>query len=98
LILFQVWLHPDKWEEGIKRTSVEKKTTNPIFGDVFTFKLTEEDLKDTKVVAQVWDWDRISSDDFMGEIIMDLSTTDFIEHPVYTAWFPLALEVCNLFI
>ncbi|XP_064632573.1 synaptotagmin 2-like [Lineus longissimus] len=88
----KVWLHPDRWEEGIKRTSTEKKTTNPIFGDVFTFKLTEEELHDTKVVAQVWDWDRVSSDDFMGEIIMDLATTDFIDRPIYSAWFPLALE------
>jgi len=46
------------------------KTLDPTWDEVFSYKLVPGN---TKLYIQVWDWDRASTDDFLGECYVDLT-------------------------
>jgi hypothetical protein len=59
--------------EGM-RSDVIKKTLNPNWGDwSFTIPLQREQLASCKLHVRVWDWDKGSTDDFIGQVVLDLS-------------------------
>eukprot|EP01103_Thecamoeba_quadrilineata_P012386 TRINITY_DN3187_c0_g1_i1.p1 TRINITY_DN3187_c0_g1~~TRINITY_DN3187_c0_g1_i1.p1 ORF type:complete len:789 (-),score=103.91 TRINITY_DN3187_c0_g1_i1:70-2436(-) len=68
-----------------KKTKVKKKTLNPIFNEEFDFVIPR-DVEDPKLIAVVWDWDRLSSNDFMGQVEFFLETVlpDLAQEEWYT--------------
>ncbi|KAL6041676.1 Ras GTPase-activating protein 4 [Balamuthia mandrillaris] len=58
-----------------KKTKTVKKSLNPVWNESFVFAISfkEYDLGEaTHLRASVWDWDRVSSSDFMGQICISL--------------------------
>ena len=53
-----------------KKTKIVKKSLNPTWDETFEFPLTRHDRT---LQVQVWDWDAIGSDDFLGLVHIDLS-------------------------
>ncbi|EGG16185.1 C2 domain-containing protein [Cavenderia fasciculata] len=56
-----------------KKTKVQKKTLNPKWAETFLMRISP---MDTRLHIIVLDWDALSSDDFLGEVFLDLSTLD----------------------
>ena len=53
-----------------KKTKIVKKSLNPVWEETFEFPFTRHDKT---LQVQVWDWDAIGSDDFLGLVHIDLS-------------------------
>lgn len=57
-------------------TKVYRKTLNPSFNESFTFKLLKSEVADTDVVMQVFDFNRFSKHDVIGEVRLPLRDMD----------------------
>eukprot|EP01104_Vermistella_antarctica_P009752 TRINITY_DN2532_c0_g3_i1.p1 TRINITY_DN2532_c0_g3~~TRINITY_DN2532_c0_g3_i1.p1 ORF type:complete len:511 (-),score=135.90 TRINITY_DN2532_c0_g3_i1:75-1607(-) len=66
------------------KTNPQNKTLYPRWNEKFLFVIPPENQKLSVVV---WDKDKLSSDDFMGEVSIDLSVLD--RDPVYEGWHTL---------
>ena len=55
-------------------TAVQNRTLNPFWKEEFRF---ENVSKDGNLRIEVWDKDKIGTDDFMGEVEVDLAGVDF---------------------
>ena len=86
-------MFPDIHSHGTKTTQIVVETKNPVYNEIFAFRATEAELKESRLVAQVWDYDVSAHDDFLGETIVDTRSFNFQEEPVITAWFDLRMEV-----
>jgi len=71
------YLLPDKTKMGKRKTSVKKKTQNPAFKEVLTFKANMELLKTQKLNISVWHDYTLRRNSFLGEVELDLSDWDF---------------------
>ena len=54
-----------------QKTGVCKKTLNPVFEQTFRFPITTEQLP--CLLVSVWDHDRMSANDYLGEVTVDLA-------------------------
>jgi hypothetical protein len=54
-----------------KRTTVVRKNLNPVWNESFKFEVPSlmNDLISRELVIEVWDWDRVGRDDFIGQRI-----------------------------
>lgn len=85
-------MYPDNHSHGIKTTQIMVETKSPVYNEIFAFKASEEELRESRLIAQVWDYDVVSHDDFLGELILETCNLNFQEEPVITAWFDLLME------
>ncbi|CAL8336301.1 unnamed protein product [Lota lota] len=70
----KVLLLPDKKKKY--DTKVHKKTLNPVFNETFVFKVPYEELGGKTVVMSVFDYDRFSKHDIIGEVKIPMNTID----------------------
>ncbi|KAM4588832.1 synaptotagmin-2-like isoform 1-T2 [Odontesthes bonariensis] len=71
----KVFLLPDKKKKY--DTKVHKKTLNPVFNETFVFKqLPYEELGGKTLVMSVYDYDRFSKHDVIGEVKIPMNTID----------------------
>ena len=63
----RVFLMPGNHKE--LKTKVIKKNLNPLFNEVFKFVISLDEVKRKTVVFQVFDWDKVSKTDPMGEVL-----------------------------
>ncbi|XP_029528262.2 uncharacterized protein LOC115136707 isoform X1 [Oncorhynchus nerka] len=71
------YLVPDKANIGKRKTSVKKKTLNPIFNELLRYRLRMEHLRTQTLILSVWHHDTFSRNSFLGEVDVDLSKWDF---------------------
>nr|XP_033784821.1 synaptotagmin-8 isoform X1 [Geotrypetes seraphini] len=62
-------------------TKVYRKTLNPVFNESFTFPMPQADVADTSVVLQVYDFNRFSKHDSIGELRLSLADFD-LQHVI----------------
>ncbi|XP_072444911.1 synaptotagmin-1-like isoform X1 [Chiloscyllium punctatum] len=70
----KVYLLPDKKKKF--ETKVHRKTLNPTFNESFTFKIPYSELGGKILVMAVYDFDRFSKHDAIGEIRIPMSSID----------------------
>uniref|UniRef100_A0A3B4T4V5 Synaptotagmin n=1 Tax=Seriola dumerili TaxID=41447 RepID=A0A3B4T4V5_SERDU len=70
----KVLLFPDKKKKY--DTKVHKKTLNPVFNETFVFKVPYEELGGKTLVMSVYDYDRFSKHDVIGEVKIPMNTID----------------------
>ncbi|XP_062853575.1 synaptotagmin-2 isoform X1 [Trichomycterus rosablanca] len=70
----KVFLLPDKKKKY--DTKVHKKTLNPVFNETFVFKVPYQDLGGKTLVMSVYDYDRFSKHDIIGEVKVPMNTVD----------------------
>ncbi|KAF3697136.1 Synaptotagmin-1 Synaptotagmin I [Channa argus] len=70
----KVYVLPDKKKKF--DTKVHKKTLNPVFNETFTFKIPFQEMGGKTLVMSVYDFDRFSKHDVIGEIKIPMNTLD----------------------
>ncbi|XP_007893548.1 synaptotagmin-1a isoform X3 [Callorhinchus milii] len=71
----KVFLLPDKKKKY--ETKVHRKTLNPSFNETFIFKIPYAELGGKTLVMAVYDFDRFSKHDVIGEVKVPMNTVDF---------------------
>ncbi|XP_012890019.1 PREDICTED: synaptotagmin-5 [Dipodomys ordii] len=69
-----VYLLPDKRRRH--ETKVHRQTLNPYFGETFAFKVPYVELGGRVLVMAVYDFDRFSRNDAIGEVRVPMSSVD----------------------
>ncbi|XP_046882435.1 synaptotagmin-2-like [Hypomesus transpacificus] len=70
----KVFVLPDKKKH--QSTKVQKKNLNPVFNESFVFKIPYEELGPKTLVMSVYDYDRFSKHDIIGEVKLPMNTLD----------------------
>ncbi|XP_055929504.1 synaptotagmin-1-like [Argiope bruennichi] len=73
----KVYLLPDKKKKY--ETKVHRKTLNPIFNETFNFKIPYSEIASKTLVFAVFDFDRFSKHDQIGEVKIPLNTLDLAQ-------------------
>ncbi|KAL9850066.1 synaptotagmin-8 isoform 1-T7 [Geothlypis trichas] len=70
-------------------TKVYRKTLNPIFNESFTFQVPQDEVSESTLVMQIYDFNRFSKHDIIGEVRLPLASVD-LQH-VIEQWSDLAV-------
>ncbi|XP_077630692.1 synaptotagmin-10 [Crocuta crocuta] len=65
----KMYLLPDRKKKF--QTRVHRKTLNPLFDETFQFPVAYDQLSNRKIHFSVYDFDRFSRHDMIGEVILD---------------------------
>ncbi|XP_023580088.1 protein piccolo [Octodon degus] len=84
----QVMVVQNASAEHKRRTKYVQKSLNPEWNQTVIYKsISMEQLKKKTLEVTVWDYDRFSSNDFLGEVLIDLSSTSHLDNT--PRWYPL---------
>ncbi|XP_075713477.1 protein piccolo isoform X2 [Rhinoderma darwinii] len=77
----QVMVVQNASAEYKRRTKYVQKSLNPEWNQTVIYKsISMEQLKKKTLEVTVWDYDRFSSNDFLGEVLIDLSNTSYLDN------------------
>ncbi|NXI71096.1 SYTL2 protein, partial [Anseranas semipalmata] len=86
----KTYLLPEKYKLGKRKTSVKKKTFNPVYNEILRYKIEKDLLKNQSLNISVWHNDTFGRNSFLGEIELDLGTWDWNDKSnKQINWFPL---------
>ncbi|XP_065534907.1 synaptotagmin-like protein 2 isoform X3 [Lathamus discolor] len=86
----KTYLLPEKYKLGKRKTSVKKKTFNPVYNEILRYKIEKDLLKHQSLNISVWHNDTFGRNSFLGEVELDLGTWDWNEKSnKQINWFPL---------
>ncbi|NWH36719.1 SYTL2 protein, partial [Chloropsis hardwickii] len=86
----KTYLLPEKYRLGKRKTSVKKKTFNPVYNEILRYKIEKEFLKNQSLNISVWHNDTFGRNSFLGEVELDLGTWDWNDPSnKQINWFPL---------
>ncbi|XP_064652466.1 regulating synaptic membrane exocytosis protein 2-like isoform X3 [Lineus longissimus] len=86
----KLYLLPDRSEKSKRRTKTIAKTLEPKWNQTFIYSpLKPAELNGRALEVTVWDYDRINGSEFLGETILDLSTTDLHDEAL---WYQLRMD------
>ncbi|KAG2455984.1 SY63 protein, partial [Polypterus senegalus] len=74
----KIYLLPDRKKKF--QTKVHRKTLNPVFNETFHFGVPFAELQNRKLHFSVYDFDRFSRHDLIGQVVVD-NLLDFSENP-----------------
>ncbi|XP_053575139.1 protein piccolo [Bombina bombina] len=84
----QVMVVQNASAEYKRRTKYVQKSLNPEWNQTVIYKnISMEQIKKKTLEVTVWDYDRFSSNDFLGEVLIDLSNTSNLDN--MPRWYPL---------
>lgn len=78
----KVYLLPDKKKKF--ETKVHRKTLNPVFNETFNFKVPYNEIGGKTLVLALYDFDRFSKHDMIGQIHVPMNSIDLGQ--VYEDW------------
>ncbi len=93
--IMQMYMYPLEEQSMLHKTQVVKKSLKPTYHEIFSVPLTDDNLRDGKLVVQVWDKDIMDHDDLIGEVVIAMESFDFSLLNVHTAWYTLRAQVCH---
>ncbi|XP_010000849.1 PREDICTED: synaptotagmin-like protein 2 isoform X2 [Chaetura pelagica] len=84
------YLLPEKYKLGKRKTSVKKKTFNPVYNEILRYKIEKGLLKNQSLNISVWHNDTFGRNSFLGEVELDLGTWDWNDKSnKQINWYPL---------
>ncbi|KAJ7320040.1 hypothetical protein JRQ81_019551 [Phrynocephalus forsythii] len=84
------YLLPEKYKLGKRKTSVKKKTLNPVFNEILRYKVDKELLATQRLNISVWHSDTFGRNSFLGEVELDLASWDWNDKlSKQMIWYPL---------
>ncbi|KAF1586751.1 Protein piccolo, partial [Eudyptes moseleyi] len=91
----KVYLLPGRGAEYKRRTKYIQKSLNPEWNQTVIYKnISMEQLKKKTLEVTVWDYDRFSSNDFLGEVLIELSSVSQLDNT--PRWYPLKEQSENI--
>ncbi|NXH82679.1 SYTL2 protein, partial [Edolisoma coerulescens] len=86
----KTYLLPEKYRLGKRKTSVKKKTFNPVYNEILRYKIEKNLLKNQSLNISVWHNDAFGRNSFLGEVELDLGAWDWNDPSnKQINWFPL---------
>ncbi|XP_009697343.1 PREDICTED: synaptotagmin-like protein 2 [Cariama cristata] len=86
----KTYLLPEKYKLGKRKTSVKKKTFDPVYNEILRYKIEKGLLKNQSLNISVWHNDTFGRNSFLGEVELDLGTWDWNDKSnKQINWFPL---------
>ncbi|NXN17973.1 SYTL2 protein, partial [Indicator maculatus] len=86
----KTYLLPEKYKLGKRKTSVKKKTFDPVYNEILRYKIEKDLLKNQSLNISVWHNDTFGRNSFLGEVELDLGTWDWNDKSnKQINWFPL---------
>ncbi|GFN91093.1 regulating synaptic membrane exocytosis protein 2 [Plakobranchus ocellatus] len=80
----KIYLLPDRSEKSKRRTKTVSATIDPTWNQTFIYcPVKESDLHDRLLEITVWDYDRVGASEFLGEILIDLTTANLNDEPYW---------------
>ncbi|KAG7465670.1 hypothetical protein MATL_G00156030 [Megalops atlanticus] len=73
----KTYLLPDKSRLSKRKTSIKKRTVNPVYGESLKYKIKKEELRERTLNLSVWHNDSRGRNVFLGQVEIDLSTWDW---------------------
>ncbi|XP_026881928.2 synaptotagmin-like protein 1 isoform X2 [Electrophorus electricus] len=87
----KVYLLPDNTSRSKRKTSVKRKTLNPIYDETLKYKVRQSDLQARVLSVSVWHMERVRRNLFLGEVEVGLAQWDWgRSQPI---WYPLMPRV-----
>ncbi|XP_060542170.1 synaptotagmin-like protein 2 isoform X3 [Pantherophis guttatus] len=84
------YLLPEKHKLGKRKTSVKKKTLNPVYNEILRYKIDKAVLESQRLNISVWHHDTFGRNSFLGEVELDLANWDWNEsQSKQMIWYPL---------
>ncbi|KAK3103404.1 hypothetical protein FSP39_018967 [Pinctada imbricata] len=84
----KIYLLPGRCAENKRRTKHISRTLNPEWHQTVMFSdIHKEEIKYKTLEITVWDYDRFKANDFLGEVVIDLSVPGFLDDQPH--WYPL---------
>ena len=78
----KLFLLPDRSEAAKRRTKTMHNCNNPVWGQTFSFEnIRWSELRSRALEITVWDFDRFGTNDFLGEITIDLGSSPLDVEP-----------------
>lgn len=75
------YLLPDKNRNSKQKTSVAKRTVNPVWNYTFAYDdISLNELSERALELTIWDHDRLASNEFLGGVRFSLGTGMFDTH------------------
>ncbi|NXO55121.1 PCLO protein, partial [Aramus guarauna] len=91
----KVYLLPGRGAEYKRRTKYIQKSLNPEWNQTVIYKnISMEQLKKKTLEVTVWDYDRFSSNDFLGEVLIELSSVSQLDNT--PRWYALKEQSENI--
>ncbi|CDW54667.1 regulating synaptic membrane exocytosis 2 [Trichuris trichiura] len=83
----KMFLLPDRSEKSRRQSKTMAETCHPVWHQTMLYRdVSEMDIEQKIIEITVWDYDQYSSNDFLGEVLVDLSN---VELDGTTAWYTL---------
>ncbi|XP_070209321.1 regulating synaptic membrane exocytosis protein 2-like isoform X2 [Littorina saxatilis] len=80
----KLYLLPDRSEKSKRRTKTIPNTTEPMWNQTFIYcPVKESDLRERLLEITAWDYDRIGASEFLGEVLIDLTTANLNDEPYW---------------
>lgn len=73
----KTYLNPDKSRNSKKKTSIKKRTVNPIFSETLKYKMSMEELRSKTLSLSVWHNDPRGRNVFLGQVELELASWDW---------------------
>ncbi|XP_061581640.1 synaptotagmin-like protein 4 [Cololabis saira] len=70
------YLLPDKSRQSKKKTTIKRKTVNPIYNETLKYSISRSQLTTRSMLISVWHHGRISRNAFLGEVEVYLDCRD----------------------
>ncbi|KRX84536.1 Rab-3-interacting molecule unc-10 [Trichinella sp. T6] len=80
----KMFLLPDRSEKSRRQSKTMAETCNPVWRQSLVYKeVTFTDLNGKAIEITVWDYDQYTSNDFLGEVLIDLSKANLDNTPFW---------------
>ncbi|KRZ32601.1 Rab-3-interacting molecule unc-10 [Trichinella pseudospiralis] len=80
----KMFLLPDRSEKSRRQSKTMAETCNPMWRQSLVYKeVTFTDLNRKAIEITVWDYDQYASNDFLGEVLIDLSKANLDNTPFW---------------
>uniref|UniRef100_G1KA22 Synaptotagmin-like protein 2 n=1 Tax=Anolis carolinensis TaxID=28377 RepID=G1KA22_ANOCA len=84
------YLLPEKNKLGKRKTTVKKKTLNPVYNEILRYKVEKDLLATQRLNISVWHNDTFGRNSFLGEVELDLGNWDWNDKQnKQMNWYPL---------
>ncbi|XP_076753381.1 rab3 interacting molecule isoform X4 [Xylocopa sonorina] len=78
----KIFLLPDKSEKSKKRTKTLANTNDPRWNETFVYHgIRRSELRQRALEITVWDYGEYDTNDFLGEVVLELATTCLDDEP-----------------